>query len=267
MRHSIALLIPVYNDPNGLARSLRNLPAEFALDVVVVDDGSDPPLSPPEPPPPHRLFLLRLEQNGGITRALNHGLSWILEQGYPYVARLDAGDVALPGRFQAQVSFLEAHPEYALVGGQARFVDPEGRETHRERFPTEDGEIRRVMHARNPFLHPAVTMRVAALREVGFYSEAYPAAEDFELFWRLARRYKVANLKQEVVEYVVSPTGISGKRRRRQILTRLRILLENFDPRVRESWLGLIKNTALLFAPTPWVQAMKQKLPGRSGWL
>lgn len=267
MTPKVALLIPVHNDREGLAKSLRNLPPELPLDVVVVDDGSRPPLSPPEPPPPHRLFLLRLEENQGITQALNHGLAWILERGYPYVARLDAGDTALPGRFLAQLRFLESHPEYALVGGQARFVDPNGRETHRERFPTEDGEIRRVMHARNPFLHPAVMVRTAALREVGLYSERYPAAEDFELFCRIARRHRVANLEAEVAEVLVNPKGISGRRRRRQILTRLRILLENFDPWLKESWLGLAKNLVLLLAPTPWVQALKGRMPGRRGWL
>ncbi|GAA6762151.1 hypothetical protein Thermus77927_05620 [Thermus hydrothermalis] len=35
------------------------------------------------------------------------------------MARLDAGDVALPGQFAKQLAFLEANPEYALIGGQA----------------------------------------------------------------------------------------------------------------------------------------------------
>ncbi|MEN2981531.1 MAG: glycosyltransferase [Thermus sp.] len=266
-RRTLALLIPVYNDQEGLGKTLTHLPGEIPLDVVVVDDGSQPPITLPKLPPPHRAFLLRLEENRGITGALNEGLRFILERGYPYVARLDAGDVALPGRFAKQLRFLEEHPEYALVGGQARFVDPAGRETHRERFPTEDGEIRRVMHARNPFLHPAVTLRTEAIKAVGLYSESYPAAEDYELFFRLARRFKVANLEQEVIEYKVDPKGISLRKRRRQLLTRLRILLENFDPGLKESWLGLLKNGALLLTPTSLVGWLKGRLPGRRGWL
>ncbi|MDW8357173.1 glycosyltransferase [Thermus sp.] len=263
----VALLIPVYNDQEGLEETLAHLPGEIPLDVVVVDDGSQPPITLPQLPPPHRAFLLRLDGNRGITGALNEGLRFVLARGYPYVARLEARDVALPGRFAKQLRFLEEHPEYALVGGQARFVDPTGRETHRERFPTEDGEIRRVMHARNPFLHPAVTLRTEALRAVGLYSERYPAAEDYELFFRLVKGFKVANLDEPVVEVLVNPEGISGKKRRRQLLTRLRILLENFDPGLKESWLGLLKNGALFFTPTPLVGWLKRRLPGRRGWL
>jgi glycosyltransferase involved in cell wall biosynthesis len=263
----IALLIPVYNDREGLRRTLEGLPREVPLDVVVVDDGSDPPLSFPEVPPPHRAFLVRLERNRGIVGALNEGLRFILERGYPYVARLDAGDVALPGRFSAQLRFLEEHPDHALVGGQVRFVDMEGRETHHEAFPTEDGAIRRAMRGRNVFIHPAVMIRAQALREAGPYREGYSAGEDYEIFFRLMRRYRVANLGEEVVVCQVNPKGISRQRRRAQLLSRLRVQLENFDPRLKESWLGVAKTLALLLTPWSVVQGLKRRLPGRSGWL
>jgi glycosyltransferase involved in cell wall biosynthesis len=267
VERKIALLIPVYNDPEGLRRSLESLPLEVPLDVVVVDDGSDPPLPPPEVPPPHRAFLLRLERNRGIVGALNEGLRFVLERGYPYVARLDAGDLALPGRFSAQLRFLEERPGCALVGGQVRFVDAEGRETHKEAFPTEDGAIRRAMRGRNVFIHPAVMIRTQVLREVGLYREGYPAGEDYELFFRLMERYHVANLGEEVVVCQVNPKGISLRRRRAQLLSRLRVQLENFDPRLKESWLGVAKTLGLLLLPWTVVQGIKRRFPGRSGWL
>jgi glycosyltransferase involved in cell wall biosynthesis len=263
----VALLIPVYKYQEGLERSLSALPTEVPLDVVVVDDGSTPPIRLPDLPEPHRGFLLRLDENRGIEHALNHGLAWILERGYEYVARLDAGDIALPGRFAKQLAFLEEHPDYALVGGQVRFVVGEGREVFREPFPTRYEDIRRFMHARNCFIHPAVMMRAEALREVGLYSDRFKAAEDYELFFRITRRFKVANLEEYVVLVEVNPQGISLSRRRRQVLSRLKVMLLYFDPFIKESWLGLVKNTALLFLPVPWIQELKRLLENRRGWL
>lgn len=230
----VTLLIPVYNDQHGLQRSLASLTDEVPLDIVVVDDGSTPPIRLPEVPPPHRAFLLRLEENKGIEHALNHGLGWILERGYEYVARLDAGDIPLPGRFLKQVEFLDGNPEYALVGGQVQFVGPDGVEVFRERFPTEDAQIRRIMHARNCFIHPAVMIRASALKEVGLYSDRYKAVEDFELFFRIMGRFKVANLPDYVVRCEINPKGIS-LRRRAQVLGRLKVMLLHFDPRIKES--------------------------------
>jgi hypothetical protein len=102
---------------------------------------------------------------------------------------------------------------------------------------------------------------------VGLYREGYPAGEDYEFFFRLMERYQAANLGEEVVVCQVNPKGISLRRRRAQLLSRLRVQLENFDPRLKESWLGVAKTLGLLLLPWTVVQGIKRRLPGRSGWL
>ena len=268
MKHGhIALLIPVYNDPGGLQLSLNSLPAEVSLDVVVVDDGSEPPVVLRDVPPSHRFFLLRTERNRGIQYALNYGLQWILARNYSYVARLDCGDVALPGRFLWQLLFLEEHPEYALVGGQACFIDESGACVFEERLPTTHEEIRAELHLRNCFLHSAVMLRVSALRVVGLFSEDCEAAEDYDLFFRIAKRFKVANLDRRVVLCRLDRKGISFARRGRQLRSRLKIMLRHFDPRRVESWLGVMRTAALLPIPATWVWAVKRRWAGRRGGL
>ena len=267
-RTSVAMLIPVYNGQAGLNRSCASLRADSSYDVVIVDDGSNPAISAPRGLDPARVTLLRLGKNQGITRALNHGLGWILQRGYKYVARLDAGDLVLPRRIERQLAFLESHPDHAIVGGQTRFVDMHGSETFRDQFPASDSLIRRAMHGRSCFIHPAVMLRNSALREMGCYDERYPNAEDFELFWRLLTRWKGANLTELVVEYEVNPDGLSVAKRSQQVRSRIRILLKYFDLRVPESYVGLIKNLILLVIPYRWVRWLKRRYvhPNR-GWL
>lgn len=129
-RARVAVLLPVYNDQHGLDRSLDSLRHDgAAFDVVVVDDGSEPPVRVPGDGRdlPFAVTLLRLPQNRGITGALNAGLACIEAAGHAYVARLDAGDLSLPGRLAAQTAFLDRHPEHAVVGTQTEYVDPSGR--------------------------------------------------------------------------------------------------------------------------------------------
>lgn len=257
----------MYKDQDGLNLSLSRLPSDLAVDVVVVDDGSEPPLKCPEIDSPHQVFLLRLENNQGIEYALNHGLRWIIENNYPYVARLDAGDLSLEGRLSRQAHFLETNPDYALIGGQVLFVDAEGREIVKEHFPTPHEAIKRIMHARNCFIHPAVMLSTQVLREIGLYSANYKAAEDYELFFRIAQNYKVANLEDEVVSVYLNPQGISAKKRQQQILSRLKVMLHYFDPLIKESYIGIIKSLALLITPINLVRAAKRILGKRRGWL
>lgn len=265
---TLAVLIPVFNGQERLERTCASLSRDIDYQVVIVDDGSRPAIAIPATLDLNRVTLLRLVENQGITRALNHGLEWILRNDYRYLARLDAGDVMLGGRLARQIEFLEAHQDHAIVGGQARSVDMQGRESFRDNFPTSDAHIRRVMHGRSCFIHPAVMLRVAALRAVGPYSERYPSAEDFELFWRLMGTWKVANLSEPVVEYVLDPRGISLAKRSQQVRSRIRILLAYFDPRAWESYAGLAKNLILLVVPYRWVCWIKRRcVRSHRGWL
>ncbi len=260
----IALLIPVFNAQRELERSLANLPGEDEpVHVVVVDDGSDPPIVVSPPPSPHTVSLIRLARNQGIVGALNAGLERILREGFTYVARLDAGDISLPNRFRAQKEFLLKNPDYKLIGGQAIMISPDEKELGACYYPRTYPEIRRTMHYRNCFAHPAVMIKAEVFKETGLYVDAYPAAEDYELFWRVVRRHKAANLEQFVVKYVADPQGISRKRRRQQLVSGLRLMVKNFEPWVWESYAGFAKNLVLALLPSRLNWVLKRGLCGK----
>ncbi len=252
----LAVLIPVHNDQEALWCALRSLCADgAAFDVVVVDDGSVPPLRLPEHLPFH-LRLLRLDANRGIAGALNAGLEHIVAAGYEYVARLDAGDLSLPGRLAAQMAFLDQHPDHAMVGSSTEWVDPDGRSLFVFRPPTTDTGLRRFQRYRVGFVHAAVMLRVAALRALGGYDPGFSGAEDFELFLRLSRGYKLANLPEVYLRYVVSPTSLSARRFRHGIM-RLHVLWRYFEPFSVHAYLGFARNVLLLLVTRGLVLRVK----------
>ena len=118
-----------------------------------------------------------------------------------YRARLDADDVAFPDRIERQVDYLEGHPDIALVGGGAVFVDTNGKEFATVGYPTRREELVAALETSCPFVHSAVMMRADAYRSVGGYRTVFPRAEDYDLWLRLAERFSVANLDVPVVRY------------------------------------------------------------------
>jgi glycosyltransferase involved in cell wall biosynthesis len=243
------VLIPVYNDRDGLIRSLDSLQGDGGVfDVVVVDDGSTPPLDIPAALP-FRTELLRLDGNRGIVGALNTGLQHIAATGhYEYVARLDAGDLSLPGRMAAQMAFLDAHPDHAVVGCWARHVDPNGRLLFDFHPPAAHQRVIRFLRYRSALVHTSIMLRLRALEELGFYGEPFAGAEDVELYLRLAHGYKLANLEQTLVVREVTPNSITS-RRQSVALGRLRALVHHFDWRSIHAYLGLGSNLTLLLLP------------------
>jgi glycosyltransferase involved in cell wall biosynthesis len=240
--------MPVYNGQVDFERALGSLVRDGArFELFVVDDGSQPPIRVPDGLP-FEVVLIRLDRNVGITRALNTGLERIVHAGYTYVARMDADDWTLPGRFAAQMAFLDRHPDHAVVGTQAEWVDREGRLLYRRARPLDHASLVRYMHYRTGLIHASTMIRVAALVEAGFYDTGYPAAEDYELWLRLARRHKVANLPEIYYRVQISAASITGTRWR-PTLSRLRLRLKYFRPTSIHAYLSILHSMALLLVP------------------
>jgi len=148
------------------------------------------------------------QADAGLAAALNRGIS--LAQGR-YIARQDHDDLANPARIGKQVAFLDANPEHGLVGTRAeiwvgdrpsgRFYDP----------PTEDQILKFDLLFNNPFVHSSVMMRKSALDQVGVYTtdKARQPPEDYELWSRISRRYRVANLAERLTVYREVSTSMS----------------------------------------------------------
>lgn len=61
------------------------------------------------------LNIVRLEQNQGLGKALNHGLTHCRNE---WVFRMDTDDICIPERFEKQIAFIEQNPDTIIFGGQ-----------------------------------------------------------------------------------------------------------------------------------------------------
>ena len=201
-----------------------------------------------------------MPQNGGIERALQAGIEALAARGYRYAARIDAGDLAAPGRLAKQRAYLEAHPNVAGLGMWTQVVSREGAPLFMLRTPTEPDAVRRLRFFRASLVHPAMMLRVDAVRAVGNYRVAYRAAEDLDLFLRLMERYDCANLPELGLYYELNEGGISATKRRRQIVSTLKLQWRYFNVANVYDWFGLAKNLLHLVTPYSALRTMKRAL-------
>ena len=257
----VCVLIPVWRDQEGLAHSLDVLAEDpYPFDIVVVDDGSPTPIICPELCGIHPVTLLRLARNQGIEHALNHGLGLILERGYDYVARLDCADTPMLGRIARQVEYMDQNPALGILGTWARCIDDDGAYLFTLRYPYRHKEMLRRQRYAPALLHPTVMLRVAALREIGLYSDAYKTAEDYDLFIRMGQRFEMANLPEALTEYVVSAGGTTAAKRRQNLVARARIQMRYFGFADPHAYLGLARTFAFMLIPFDWLVAIKQRV-------
>ena len=263
-RGRIAVLIPVYNEGGRLRDTLESLRHQSVpFTAVLVDDGSAPPLAVDVTAYPYPIALLRLPRNRGIEGALNAGLEFIAAQRFEFVARLDVGDQCAPNRLAAQQAFLDAHGDVHLVGSDVEWRHPDGRLAFSRSMPSAHEEIVRALHHTVCLIHPAVMFRTGVVHALGAYSTDYPAAEDFEFFFRIARRFRVANIPEVLLVTRFDHGGISVSRRRRQLRSKLRIQLRYFLVTEPLSFVGVAKTLVLMCLPYSGVVRLKGALSRR----
>ncbi|WP_317195391.1 glycosyltransferase [Rufibacter roseolus] len=260
----ICVLIPCFNNREGLVKSLDSIRYDVGkLCVVVVDDGSQSPVKEED------LFLffdfefpihiIRIEQNAGITKALNAGLQWIEENvAVQYIARLDCGDLCHQDRFYKQASFLAQNPDVGLLGTWCTFRNPVNGFSYSYTTPTAHEAILSAMHFRNVFIHPTVMFRSEIIEITGRYSLDYPFVEDYALFFNILNKSKGAVLDEFLVACELNPKGISVSNRKQQLIGRKRVVSE-FGSNPVKKLLANCKLLILRYIPYGLVLSLKNK--------
>jgi glycosyltransferase involved in cell wall biosynthesis len=202
--------------------AIESLLAQSApdLEVIVVDDGSTDGTA--EAVAALHDGRVRLERRpaAGLTHALVQASALARA---PLLARLDADDLARPERLARQREFLDRHPAVGLLGSAAVEVDPAGREVRRLVPPAEDAALRRALIRRNPFVHSSVLMRREAVERAGGYDPAFPVAQDYDLWMRMSRVTRLANLHEALVVRRLLPGRVTASRERERLAAEARI--------------------------------------------
>ena len=207
---TVSVVLSVRNGGSDLPRALDTILKQSFSDfeLIAINNGSTDGT---------REFLDQIgdprvqayhQEDMGLAAALNRGLS--LARGR-YIARQDHDDLADPTRIAKQVAFLDAHPDHALVGTRAAIWVGDTPSGRFHDHPTEDAELRFSLLFNNYFVHSSVMMRKAALDEVGMYAidRSRQPPEDYELWSRIARRFRIANLPERLTIYREVPTSMS----------------------------------------------------------
>ena len=155
------------------------------------------------------------QRNAGLASTLNEGLR---EARSEFVARMDQDDVALPGRLSTQVRFLGTHLQVAVAGSFVYHMGRTGRLDRLVRLPVEHEEIVDILPQRNCLYHPSVMLRRDAILALGGYRPEFHNAEDYDLWLRASRSYRLANIPVPLLRYRFSCTGMTLAKKWQQAL-------------------------------------------------
>jgi glycosyltransferase involved in cell wall biosynthesis len=225
MTPAVSVIMPVRNGEAWLGQGIASVLSKELTDfeLLIIDDGSSdgtPLVLEQFAHADARIRVIRQEPQG-IVSALNCAIAAARA---PYLARLDADDRAMRERLGLQHAFMQAHSEIVLLGSGADIIDQSGAVVGRVSPPTEGAQLTRILGRSNPFIHSTVMMRAAPVRKLGGYRAAFRAAEDYDLWLRMAELGDIANLRDHLIQY----------RRHTANLSRLDAVRQSFSVRLAQ---------------------------------
>lgn len=224
----VSVILPTYNGSKSIRTAIKSVLSQnyHSLELLVIDDGSgDDTASVVQEfiDKDNRVRYFKNNKNSGIQRSLNRGLR---EATGELVARIDDDDEWVDSqKLTSQVEFFKNNPEYILVGTGLIVQDTKGRELYRFLNPVEDKEIRQRLLYRNCFSHSTVMFRRAEVLKSGGYDEGPETlhVEDYDLWLRIGRLGKFANLASFSVQLTVHKRSISGTQKLVQLKKQMEV--------------------------------------------
>jgi len=201
----ISVVMPAFNAEQFLAPAIESILGQTYRDfeLVIVDDGSSdhtPDIARAYASQDGRVRLIA-GQRLGQARARNLGLA---EAKNPWIAVMDADDIALPERLDMQLRMAAADPEVVVWGSAAYHVGVDGQvlslfrsgPCSKDEFMAMRGraEIIQVIHS------TAFYRRDLAL-QIGGYDCGFSVAGDAEFFDRMALHGCILSLPAPLLKY------------------------------------------------------------------
>lgn len=216
----ISVVLPVFNGEAFIRKSVESILSQTFTDfeLIIINDGSTDnsseilrKLSANDP----RIILIE-RSNAGLVYSLNEGIEKARGE---FIARMDADDIAMPERFELQLSKMIGDPNLAVLGSFTRIIDKEGSVVGLGRYPVTPAETEWFLQHGSPLAHPTVLMRKHVLLELGGYRKVFSHCEDYDLWLRINEMgWGIANLSKPLLNYRVHGANISAVHRDSQEL-------------------------------------------------
>jgi glycosyltransferase involved in cell wall biosynthesis len=224
MNPKVSVIMPVYNASSFLRASLNSILEQTFTDfeLLIINDASvDDSLQIIQSYSDERIRVINNHFNEGVISSLNKGLA--LAKG-EYVARMDADDICMSGRFAKQVSYLNDHPEVAVLSTKLVLINEKGEEIGywQEDVLADSAEkIKSMLPEINCIGHPTIMMRSKIVSPFG-YNPDLKFSEDWGLWLvLLAENYTIDKLNEVLLKYRVHDQSVTVKENKKGVLGKI----------------------------------------------
>ena len=206
----ISVIMTVYNGENFLEEAIRSiLEQTFAeFEFIIVDDGStDRSAELIKKYTDRRIRFFPLAHVGRAA-ALNYAVA---QAASPFVAIMEADDIALPDPLQTQFDVLINDEKIDVVSSSYIMIDEQGNLIREKHLPVTHEAIVDLMPVQCSLCFPTALIRKSILEQAGLFEEKWVPAEDYNLWIRILDHARFHNISRSLVKHRISSASLSSR--------------------------------------------------------
>ncbi|NEQ49719.1 MAG: glycosyltransferase [Leptolyngbya sp. SIO3F4] len=239
---AITVAIPVYNGARTIRSTLESILQQSFEDfeVVVIDDGStDDTIKVVQQFDDSRIRLISYP-NKGLAASRNRGIQ---QSRCELISFIDADDLWTVDKLADQLAILQNAPMTSVAYSWTDCIDQADRFCRRGSHISAEGDVYEKLLMGN-FLDSGsnALFRKSVFETVGQFDESLKAAEDWDMFLRIAIDHSFAVVPTVQILYRLSPQSMSANLERQERES-LKVLDQAFARKPQLSW--LIKRRSL----------------------
>lgn len=222
----VSVVIPAYNQGQFLADAISSALAQnyCHFEVIVVDDGSTDNTPDVIAGFGNSVINIR-EENKGLSAARNTG---ILAARGEFIGLLDADDRWTPDLLAKMLPVIESDKTVGAVYCGWRYVDERGQLLPRININTVRPDQALAKMSFSNFLVPSgVVIRRDCFDRLGLFDTGVGACEDWDMWLRILRQYRMVGVPRALVEYRVHGENMSSNLERMENARRA-IIVKHF---------------------------------------
>lgn len=207
----VSVIVPVYNRAHYVAETIESILAQTYknIELILINDGSTDSslivLQEYQRRHPDKVVIVDQENQGQIA-ARNNGIKKAKGE---FIAFLDSDDLWYPEKLELQLPYLKN--DVALVYSAIENIDQNGTVLNQE-YCDESlvSDMYAALLVQNRMTGGSVVVTKRALDDVGLFDPEFKAAENWDLWLRICRKYRAALVNKVLVKYRIHPGNMSA---------------------------------------------------------
>ena len=116
-----------------------------------------------------------------------------------YVAICDVDDIFLKERFEEQVNYMDNNDKCSVVGSNVYLIDNKSNRFKELNYHSSNDNLKKQIQYKHVFNSATLLFRKKNVDEVGGYNPFYEMVNDYDLLFRLSRKFEIASLNKTLV--------------------------------------------------------------------